>query len=337
MKSINEHTRIEQLIELYLSEKIDEDSFKELEQWTSQSEAHRLYVRERLIWFSLGISETPNNAEFNISNKYKQLEHRIKMDGKMEQTIKVRAMWTYIKWVAAVVILILLPLGGFWLNGALHTSHMADIKLETEKGSRMKLSLPDGTVVWLNADSKLTYSQNFGIDNRHVSLEGEAYFDVRHNEKLPFTVHTKDIDLKVLGTQFTFSNYPEDNIAKVDLLKGKVFLSDNTSRQEMYLSPNEQMLLDKHTNKMERRTIDAALSTSWTQGRLFFDNQSLAQLAKILERHYDKKIKVAQSVQSLSFSGNFDTKQNTLEDILRAISSTQQMKYRYKNGEYILY
>lgn len=113
-------------------------------------------------------------------------------------------------------------------------------------GARTKMHLPDGTAVWLNAGSKLSYSQGFGIDNRDVRLEGESYFEVSRNENLPFCVKTKEVKVRVLGTKFNFRNYQDDNEAVVNLLEGKVSLMNGLRKMsEQYLAPGECMTLDK--------------------------------------------------------------------------------------------
>lgn len=120
---------------------------------------------------------------------------------------------------------------------------MTQITVEAPYGSKTKLYLPDGTLVWLNAGSKMSYAQDFGINERSLNLSGEAYFEVTRNEEIPFKVHTEELDVKVLGTKFNFRNYKDDLEAKVCLLEGKVAL--NTRQKETILHPDQQALLDK--------------------------------------------------------------------------------------------
>ena len=135
------------------------------------------------------------------------------------QEFRLSALWRY-----AAIIAVILAVGCFsyWQGGVNVKDTFADISVEAPLGSRTKLYLPDGTLVWLNAGSRMTYSQGFGVDNRKVELEGEGYFEVQRNEKLPFFVKTKDLQLQVLGTKFNFRDYPEDHEVVVSLLEGKV-------------------------------------------------------------------------------------------------------------------
>ena len=137
-------------------------------------------------------------------------------------------------WRYAAIIAVILAVGCFsyWQGGVNVKDTFADISVEAPLGSRTKLYLPDGTLVWLNAGSRMTYSQGFGVDNRMIELEGEGYFEVRRNEKLPFFVKTKDLQLQVLGTKFNFRDYPEDHEVVVSLLEGKVELNNLLKKEK---------------------------------------------------------------------------------------------------------
>lgn len=104
--------------------------------------------------------------------------------------------------------------------------------MEAPLGSRTKLTLPDGTLVWLNAGSRITYSQGFGVGNRKIELIGEGYFEVKRNEEVPFLVKTNSLLVKVLGTKFNFRDYPDDAEAIVSLSEGKVALNNLLKKEK---------------------------------------------------------------------------------------------------------
>lgn len=340
MKTTTGHSRLDSLLDLYLSGRIDKAALEELKKLTLESDANRTYVREYLdVWLAAGTAVPQNNRDF-LDRKFKEIEQRID-ENECEAETHVHLFRKWGVWAAAVVLAMLLPLGGYLWGVHSSSTGLSGTSLETALGARTMVYLPDSTLVWLNAGSKLVYASGYGITNRKVSLQGEALFDVRHNEKLPFEINSEDVDLRVLGTRFVFSNYPDDKQMKVDLVRGRVFLKsrlkDGGNVRELYLSPNERMVFDKRTGYMQKQPIDASMSDSWTMGRLFFDEVPLAEIAKELSRSYNVRIRVLPAMQDAVFYGSFDMKQNTLEDILRTIASTKQMKYRYKDGEYILY
>lgn len=327
---------IDELIVRYLSGEIDKPSFERLKQWADESNEYRQYLRMSLeTGFSAGAAGDP--AHFSSARGYAVFRQRV-ADYKQEMNAcRTHLPWKTIGWVAAVVLAVLLPLAGFWQGQRMINSRFASVKMETAMGSRTQLYLPDGTLVWLNAGSCLTYPQDFGINNRRVSLQGEAYFDVKRNETLPFEINTREIDLKVLGTRFTFSNYPDDDFITVDLVKGKVSLNDHLLHREMYLEPNERMTYNKRTGEMNKTQIMAENAGAWMKEELFFDEQPLSEIARKLSRAYNVKIEVADYLKQKSFYGSFNIARNTVDDVLRAISATNRMKYRYRNGKYILY
>lgn len=330
------HTDIDELIARFLTGNLDKGSFSRLKQWTAENEEHRTYVRKSIeIGFSSAVSR--DTTHFSSKRGYTLFRQRI-ADYKQEMDSYRRHFpWKIVAGIAATALLILLPLAGFRLGKQAINQHLSGVKMETAMGARTQLTLPDGTEVWLNAGSCLTYPKDFGINNRSVTLQGEAYFDVTHNKELPFEINTKEIDLKVLGTKFTFRNYADDEAITVDLAKGKVSLNDHLHHRKMYLSPNERMTYDKKTGEMKKTHINADYSSAWTKEELYFDEVPLSKIAKELTRAYNVKISVSDRLKNKSFYGSFNITKNTVDDILETLSSTGKFKFRYKKGEYLIY
>lgn len=327
---------IDDLIIRYLSGEMDKASFIRLRQWTDESNAHRTYVREQMeVGFSAGVAG--EHTQFNKERGFALFRQRTS-DFRSEMKAYDKPFpWKAIGWVAAVALLLLLPFAGFWEGQRRLNKQFAPVRMETAMGARTTLTLPDGTKVCLNAGSYLEYPQDFGINNRHLTLKGEAFFDVKHNMKLPFVINTRELDLQVLGTQFTFTNYADEDYITVNLIKGMVALNDHIRHQEMRLAPNERMTYNKKTGEMKKSSILGENALAWTRDELFFDEQPLSEIARKLSRAYNVKIKVAGYLKGKSFYGSFNRSQNTIDDVLRTISATNQMKYRYKSGEYLLY
>ncbi len=186
-------------------------------------------------------------------------------------------------------------------------------EVTTQKGSRSKIKLPDGSDVWLNAGSKLNYNKDFETGEREVYLTGEAFFDVVKDEKRPFVIHTSQINIKVLGTQFNVKAYDEDEITETSLLRGsvEVYLKKDAAKKYI-LKPNEKLVL---SNKIVNATNDKAgkknvednriaiepeikaltfledqktnIESSWTRNILSFEDEQFSEVAKKMERWYD--------------------------------------------------
>ena len=199
--------------------------------------------------------------------------------------------------------------------------------------------MPDGTLVWLNAGSRMTYSQGFGVDNRKVELEGEGYFEVQRNEKLPFFVKTKDLQLQVLGTKFNFRDYPEDHEVVVSLLEGKVELNNLLKKEkEAFLAPDERAILNKANGLMTVETVTASNASQWTDGYLFFDEELLPDIVKELERSYNVNIHIANdSLNKFRFYGNFFRREQSIQEVLDALASTEKIQYKIEERNITIY
>ena len=159
----------------------------------------------------------------------------------------------------------------------------APIVVEVPEGAITHLTLSDGTQVTLNGGSSLTYPAEFS-DNREVCLQGEGFFDVRKKTESPFIVHTKQFSAKVLGTRFSFKAYDTDRQAVLTLERGSVQVLTDHGKDNMILSPNQQVIKDSHTGKLYCHEVDAEDYTCWKDGILVFKDQTLAEISTILER-----------------------------------------------------
>lgn len=190
-------------------------------------------------------------------------------------------------------------------------------------GTRSRVTLSDNTVVWLNAGSRLIYPSKFKGDRREVMLFGEAYFKVSRNEQMPFVVKTSALEVKVLGTEFDLSAYPEDNIIQTILKEGSVSIHKNGDGffdKDLVLKPNQMASLDKSTLETKVYNVDANEYAIWTKGLLSFDDLEMCRVLKNLERYYNIQIHYTDPmVGSQRISGKLDLNKN-LPDVLEYLS-----------------
>lgn len=333
----DEQQQVDEWVSRYQEGTLDKESLKQLTRWASLSEENRLYVRNQLeVWFSVGVAGNP--IFFDKGKAYQRFMNRRLQTGTLSSH-KVRSIsWNSFLRVAAVILMFVLPLAGYWSGKESVKHSFADISVEAPMGARTKLYLPDGTLVWLNAGSKLVYSQGFGVDDRKLAMEGEGYFEVTRNEQLPFEIQTKEVGLRVLGTKFNFRNYSDDEEVTVNLMEGKVSLHNEMKEMaELCLEPNEKMVLNKQTGEMIKSSTRASQSNVWINDELLFDEDLLEDIAKRLMRSFAVKIEVADSLRNHRFYGSFKVQGSTIDEVLSVIASTHQMRYRYEDGKYILY
>lgn len=232
----------------------------------------------------------------------------------------------------------------------------------TREGSRTNVYLPDGTRVWLNAASKITYARDFGGErtaSREVTLSGEAFFDVTHNSAKPFVIHTTRIDIKVLGTSFNVKSYPKEKTTEAVLVKGSIEVEiHNKANKKVILKPNEKLIVDNvdsitlqphrtlrpATNLMEvtilkpsyEPTTGAMIETSWIDNKLIFRDETFDDLARKMQRWYGITIRFAKpELEQLQFTGSFQ--QETIKQALDALKLTANFNYSIQEKQIDIY
>ncbi len=337
MEEENKH--IDELIANYLTEGLDKNALDELKTWIAASaENQQYFIRQREIWFSAVSREAV--SVYDKDKAFENFRNRVESQKEIQSTSRrgfsLSALWRY---AAVVAIIIAVGCISYWQGEVNVKDTFADISVEAPLGSKTKLYLPDGTLVWLNAGSRMTYSQGFGVDNRKVELEGEGYFEVKRNEKIPFFVKTKDLQLQVLGTKFNFRDYPEDHEVVVSLLEGKVGLNNLLREEkEAVLSPDERAVLNKANGLLTVESVTASNASQWTDGYLFFDEELLPDIAKELERSYNVKIHIANdSLKTFRFYGNFVRREQNIQEVLEALASTEKMQYKIEERNITIY
>ena len=337
MEEENKH--IDELNANYLTEGLDKNALDELKTWIAASaENQQYFIRQREIWFSAVSREAA--SVYDKDKAFENFRNRVESQKEIQSTSRrgfsLSALWRY---AAVVAIIIAVGCISYWQGEVNVKDTFADISVEAPLGSKTKLYLPDGTLVWLNAGSRMTYSQGFGVDNRKVELEGEGYFEVKRNEKIPFFVKTKDLQLQVLGTKFNFRDYPEDHEVVVSLLEGKVGLNNLLREEkEAVLSPDERAVLNKANGLLTVESVTASNASQWTDGYLFFDEELLPDIAKELERSYNVKIHIANdSLKTFRFYGNFVRREQNIQEVLEALASTEKMQYKIEERNITIY
>jgi transmembrane sensor len=260
------------------------------------------------------------------------------------------------KWIAAAVFLTII--GSSWfiyrnLKEKSTTISYANARTNyvlTQPGSKSKIELPDGTQVWLNANSQLSYGNgNFGILGREVTLSGEAFFDVTRNEKNPFIIHTGSITITVKGTAFNVKAYPNEKTIETSLVRG---LIEITTKQDpdrkILLKPNEKIIIPVgEIQKVGKLNPEAAIytitslhndptkklaETVWLQTRFEFDNEPMDELAPKMETWFNIKIHFMDNeIKSKRFSGVVE--KETLKQTMEAMQLSYHFNYKIKENE----
>ena len=215
-------------------------------------------------------------------------------------------------------------------------NHYSFIHKETERGEKTRLSLPDGTHILLNSDSRLWYSSNFGEDlERVVYLEGEAFFDVVKDTLHPLKVHSGEIITTVLGTSFNVQAFADEAIT-VSLVSGKAQIEDhpNLIDRKVYLQPGEQGVYAVEDKLLSKRKYDPLQALAWKEGILYFKNARFSDIVLKLERWYGVEIEVGRKGIEDGFSGSYTHK--SLSTVLEGMGFVLGFDYEIKGKTVII-
>ncbi|HBX46377.1 FecR family protein [Limibacterium fermenti] len=236
-----------------------------------------------------------------------------------------RIIKTTLQYAAIVALLIASTVLATLHFSTSETPPLAMNSLHVPAGQRAQLTLSDGTVVWLNAQSTFTYPSQFKNNSREVKVIGEAFFDVAKDAKKPFIVSSQNIKMEVLGTQFNVYSYPENEYIQTDLVEGslKIVQRDN-EKNTTILKPNEQMII--RDGKMHVNDITDYEHFLWKEGIYCFQNERLIDILKKLELYYDVEIIVKDpGIFNVRYTGKF-RQRDGIDEILRIIRKVKPFK-----------
>lgn len=278
---------------------------------------------------------------------------------KIQETDGIKKNTIVFKWMPflAVAALLIIIFGLSFLFIYYHEENVARPNIViTKKGSKSNIVLPDGTKVWINSDTKLTYDKSFGDQTRDVTLAGEAYFDVVKDKSHPFIVHTKIMDIKVLGTAFNVKAYENEKDIQATLLRGviEVCLKKENSRK-IILMPNEKMIVKNNDalspiNKIKQADIEGmvelikinpptsdstATETQWTKNRLVFEQQKMEDIVPLLERWYNVKFIIKTRLTDKKLNGTFEN--DELNDVLQSLKMASNFNYSIEKDIVTIY
>jgi hypothetical protein len=200
--------------------------------------------------------------------------------------------------------------------------------LVVPRGGEYELVLEDGTKVKVNSETRLRYPTQFSDNERVVLLEGEAYFDVSKDQNRPFIVRTQGVDVRVLGTSFNVSSYPDEEAIRTTLVEGSVAVMDRNNQVEnVLLKPGYQAIYSKDDKKLTAEKVNVELFTSWKDGRFVFEKSYLDDIMTKVSRWYDVKVFYQNNnVNTIRFTGSLK-RYDSLDRLLKMIEKTNEVRF----------
>lgn len=323
------------IIEDFYSGKLSPDQAKEFLEWIESQEAEEYLSAEFIqlwsekiksqleVWDNRPLWEKINAEKYGYSRPFLPRE---------STPSTKRLMPTWLKYAAAVLIF-----GAAFFAWQSFQERTVSPKLaqseEVEKwitrsnpaGQKTKILLSDGSTIFLNSASTVTYPENFQT-NRKVTLEGEAFFEVAKDASHPFSVESKGITTTALGTSFNISTFNRQDKVAVTLITGKVKVNQLGSKQVLELNPGEESVLAIDEENIEKYKTNARDRILWTNGVLKFDKTSFDEMKSSLERWYGVSISVSGTPQTDLATGTFDNNES-LRNVLHVLSESMRFSF----------
>ena len=308
----------EQIKKYFQGELDTSERLKLLRKVEANDELKQQFIEYKNTYALLSLSDQVDNKE---ENQRGYIRFR-----SMVRTKKIHRFFMHTVGYAAAIVLLIVSTYWFTVNNYSTTPKIiADNTLYVPAGQRVKLTLQDGTDVWLNAQTTFTYPAVFSEKERRVSVQGEAFFDVAKNPEKPFIVSSQGIEMKVLGTKFNVHSYPGEENIQTSLIEGSLQVYFKKSEKEgIILKPDEQVTIKG--SSMEVGIIPHHNRFLWRDGVYSFENELLINILKKLELYYDVKIEVKDpSIFQWEYTGKF-RQRDGIDEILRMIQRIHKFK-----------
>ena len=323
----------DEIIYRVLNKEASEQEEKAFSQWLALSKQNKeIYLQFERLWQNTsGVSDyyriNQAKAWNTVSRKIREQPER-----------KIR--YSLLKIAAVIVTAYLLGTFTMYLMrqgpqqpmGAIAKNH-----IKVPLGSKTEIRLPDGTTVWLNSGSEVSYPSVFEPELREITLSGEAFFDVQKNDRSPFVVHTGDLDVRVLGTSFNVKSYPGEDFTETTLIEGSVKLSNRDSKETVVLKPGERAVMIKSRKQFETKGhVETDLYTSWKNGKLVFKREKFEDLAVKMERWYNIRITINNKrLSDERLTGIFE--EESIEQALHALQISVPFRYEIRKNNILIY
>jgi ferric-dicitrate binding protein FerR (iron transport regulator) len=331
------NTRAEELMAAYLSGNIAAAEQEELLAWVADSSEGQKFFDNAVTLWDLTAQMAYPDFSAQKANAWEKVDARLTdapVTAAKGSEKGIIVSFNYRRWMAAAAIALLLVAGWWTLQPSGNTAVIAS----TLNDEQSELTLPDGTSIWLNENTYLTYEEVNG--ERRVQLEGEAFFDVATDSLQPFRIYAGEAITTVLGTSFNIRAYPEEESVEVSVKEGKVALETQTKApdaevvaQKVELLPGDKGVFVKETAAIATKEEEAKNSTAWKDGKLDFEDVPLSEAIKVMERYYEVDIELAtEGLGKCLLNGKYEN--IALNDLLEAVEFSMELQLDENKGIY---
>ncbi|MEH3115994.1 FecR family protein [Pedobacter terrae] len=325
------------LIEHYSKKTIGSEELTDLLIWVESSQENQQIFRKTLQAFEA--ADYSLNKPVNQQKSWLAIQQHIDDSGEKTPVIKKINYRSYFTIAAAIMVIALLPILYFNTFHQKKTGAVAYHEIYNPRGQKRLVTMPDGSNIYLNGDSKIHYALNFNTSKRIVYLSGEAFFDVQHRSKQPFIVNTGKVSTTVLGTSFNISAYPSLKNIIITVQTGKVGVMFNNHKKTapaQFLLPNQQLSINKNNGQANQKKVNAVDFDSWREYKIFFYDKPLSEIADVIAREYDLDVEIKkEALKDVKLTAKFD--KCSVKQIMDVITKLSDSKYTIYENKVIIY
>jgi ferric-dicitrate binding protein FerR (iron transport regulator) len=324
------------LIAKYLNGEATNAEKRAVEEWIADSEENRAEFIQ-----CQAVSEKANQfyqtKNYDENKAFEAIKNRIGLKKENTKTRGRKLYLPFLRYAAAAVLLLSIGITAYYF--AFRKDEQGLIVFKTAGREQKTLTLPDGSIVTLNGNTRIVYPSEFLAENRSVEIEGEAFFNVEPNPNKPFIITAENTQIKVLGTSFNVLAYPGAETIEVVVETGKVQVTQNSTgagnSTEVFLDPGEKATVTKKVKSVQKKTNDDPNYKSWKTGNFVFEKSTLSYVVETLEKSFQVEINFSDpEIEGLRYSAEFENK--SIDFILDVIRLTFNLELKSEGTSYYL-
>ena len=315
-----------ELIAQHLSGEISESNRKDLMEWVNSDAENQALLEETTELWKIS-EEYDSPFDTNVNEAWKKVEQKIEVtNDSKDSSAKVIRLSNFKRFLQIAAVFLLGAVGLFFFFQNQEPELFA---FNTDDEQTLDFFLPDSSRVVMNENSHLTYQNLDG--KRIVTLEGEAWFDVKHLDSISFEIETGETKTVVLGTAFNVRAYPQEDIIEVSVERGKVafFEKENEENKEYLEAGTEGVFSKKEKTEIKKEKRENENAIAWRTLTLDFENLEMEKVIETLEKYFKVKIEMDSSIRSCRFKGTYENYE--LENLLEVIEATLDLEYKIES------
>lgn len=311
------------LLHILTNEATDEEKMEFYSELDGDKQEKEYFLELKSLWLRTSVHETTIDADRDFNDLWRKIKQKNNIFSRLntKQILRYAAIFIFAIGLAGSA-------GYFIAQQSTRYSGTGIQKYTATRGSTSVIELSDGTKVWLNSESTLTYREDYKTKQRLAELSGEAYFEIAHRDDCPLIVKVGNLQVRDLGTTFNIKAYPEDSYIETSLVEGKAELLNSSGKSIVELKPGESAVYHSKENRIEFRSITENVLSAWRDGKFVIRDQRLDDIFKELSHWYGIEFRFDnEKLKDYRFTGNIK-KSTSAVLVLKVLQATTDFNFK---------